>query len=446
MMLQVSPSGNPVGGRRGQLRSRGCAQARRRCGRRGNVLVLTALLMVALFGVLAFAVDTGWVLHTRTELQRTADACALAAAARLPDSSEATLVAHAVAAENGWSSGVQIGEGDEMHGSDLDPLDVEYGLWDRDTATFTTPTPSGRSTNAVRVTLRRTEATKNPLGLFFGRVIGTSQADVSASATAWYDRGVCGPFVGIDWLDVRGDATTNSFDSAEGPYSPGAARDRGTICSDGPIDVLGNPIVRGDALAGKGDAVNVNGAAVVTGHLGNRVTPLSLPPVDASEAAATNDNDDAPQVWQGQSWRDAIQPNGDFRLNAGEVYDLPPGTYYLRNVTLNGSSTLNIHGPTTIYVTGKLLRAGTSDVNNNTQLASNLQILSTGGTIDVSSNTPFYGVIYAPESRVTIDGDADLFGAVVGKTLKVIGNSAAHYDESLDLEHLEVPPRTMLVD
>ena len=412
--------------------------------RRGNVLVLTLLLMVVMIGMLAFAIDLGCLVHARTELQRTADACALAAAALLSDQAEAAAAAHAVAAENGWSS--DPSEGDQCPGSDLDPLEVEFGFWDRDAATFTSPPPSNRRANSVRVTLRRTEATRNPLRLFFARVLGNSRADVTASATAWYDRGVCGPFVGIEWLDVRGDANTDSYDSDEGSYNPYTARDRGSICSDGPIDVLGNPIVRGDALAGEDDVVNINGAAVVTGYVGNRVTPLNLPPVDASEAAQNNDNDQAPPIWQGQRWRDAIQPNGDFALNAGEVYDLPPGTYYLRNVTINGDSALNLYGPTKIYVTGKFLRAGTSVVNNNTQLARNLQILSTGGTIDVSSNTPFYGVIYAPQSRVTLDGDADLFGAVVGQTLKVIGNFGAHYDESLDLADLGVPPRTMLVD
>jgi len=428
----------------GPSRSRGRAPVGGPCVCRGNVLVLTLLLMVVMIGMLAFAIDLGCLVHARTELQRTADASALAAAELLSDQAEAASAAHAVAAENGWSS--DLSEGDQYHGSDLDPLEVAFGFWDRDAATFTSPPPSNRRANSVRVTLRRTEATRNPLRLFFARVFGDSLADVTASATAWSDHGVCGPFVGIEWLDVRGDATTDSYDSSEGSYSPYTAGDRGSICSDGPIDVLGNPIVRGDATAGEDDAVNINGYAVVTGHVGNRVTPLSLPPVDASEAAQLNDNDRAPPIWQGQRWRDAIQPNGDFALNAGEVYDLPPGSYYLRNVTINGDSALNIHGPTKIYVTGKFLRAGTSDVNNNTQLAGNLQILSTGGTIDVSSNTPFYGVIYAPQSRVTLDGDADLFGAVVGQTLKVIGNSVAHYDESLDLAHLEVPPRTMLVD
>ena len=426
--------------------TRGRSLLRRLSRRRGTVLVLTTVLMVAMVGMLAFAIDLGYVVHVRTNLQRTADASALAAAELLPDQYGATAVARAVATENGWSSEVRIGEGDEWHGDDLDPMMVRVGFWQRDAATFTSPAPSGRRPNAVRVTLHRTEATRNPLRLFFARVFGDAFADVTASATAWSDHGVCGPFVGIEWLDVRGDAITDSYDSYEGSYNPNNARDRGSICSDGPVGVLGNPIVRGDALAGEDDVVTINGFAQVTGYIGNRVTPLNLPPVDASDAAQNNDNDQAPPVWQGQAWRDPIRPNGDFSLNAGEIYDLPPGTYYLRNVTINGDSALNIHGPTTIYVTGNLLRAGTSDVNNNTQLAANLQILSTGGTIDVTSNTPFYGVIYAPQSRVTVSGDSDMFGAVVGNTLKIIGNPMAHYDESLDLDYLEVPPRTMLVD
>jgi len=413
---------------------------------RGTVIVLTLLLMVALVGMVAFAVDLGYIVNVRTELQRTTDAAALAAAALLPHQSEAVGTAFTVADENGWSAGVKIGEGDEQNGADLDPMMVECGFWDRDTATFTTPSPNPRRANAVRVTLRRTEATKNPLGLFFARVLSRDTADVESSATAWSDHGVCGPFVGIEWLDIGGGADTDSYDSYKGAYSSLTARDRGSVCSDGPLSVQGTSLVRGDALAGKNAAVTVGGGGIVTGHIGKRKTPLNLSPVDASEAAINNNNDNAPLIWQGGVWRDPIKANGDFSLNAGEVYDLPPGTYYLRNVTLNGGATLNISGPTTLYVTGTFRREGGCYVNNNTQLARNLQILSTGPKIDISSDNPFYGVIYAPQSHITLNGDADLFGAIVGNTLKVNGSGTAHYDESLDLEYLEVPPRTMLVD
>jgi len=47
--------------------------------RRGAIAVFAAVLMVAFVAVVAFAVDIGFILHIRTELQRTADSSALAA-------------------------------------------------------------------------------------------------------------------------------------------------------------------------------------------------------------------------------------------------------------------------------------------------------------------------------------------------------------------------------
>src|SRR5262245_11905717 len=52
----------------------------RRMHRRGNVAPLTLLLMVVLLACVAFAVDIGYLAKTRNEMQRTADAAAIAAA------------------------------------------------------------------------------------------------------------------------------------------------------------------------------------------------------------------------------------------------------------------------------------------------------------------------------------------------------------------------------
>ena len=47
--------------------------------RRGAISVLAAFMSVMVLGMVAFAVDVGYVLSTKQELQRTADAAALAA-------------------------------------------------------------------------------------------------------------------------------------------------------------------------------------------------------------------------------------------------------------------------------------------------------------------------------------------------------------------------------
>src|SRR5262245_5200369 len=53
--------------------------------RKGNVLAMTALLMTGLIAMLAFAIDLGYVYAVRVELQRSADAAAIAAAWELID-------------------------------------------------------------------------------------------------------------------------------------------------------------------------------------------------------------------------------------------------------------------------------------------------------------------------------------------------------------------------
>ena len=53
--------------------------------RRGNVLVLTVFMMMAIFALLACAIDLGYLEVVHTELQRTADSAAIAAAWELID-------------------------------------------------------------------------------------------------------------------------------------------------------------------------------------------------------------------------------------------------------------------------------------------------------------------------------------------------------------------------
>lgn len=76
--------------------------------RKGSVLVLTAIMMVLMFAMLAFAVDLGYLTMVRTQLQRTADAAAIAATWSLidgeittgkPDSSYAVDSAHTTATQ-----------------------------------------------------------------------------------------------------------------------------------------------------------------------------------------------------------------------------------------------------------------------------------------------------------------------------------------------------------
>jgi len=406
--------------------------------RRGNIVVLSAFLIAAMLAMAAFAVDLGYIADAKNELQRSADAGALAAAARLPNT--ATAVTAAVNCTNNNKTTITPA---------LKTQDVTFGFWDRDTATFHNPRPTGRPYNAVKIVLRRTTANGNPLSLFFGRVLGKNSTDVIATSIAYGDRGLCGPFIGIEGADASGSVNTDSYDSYDGTYLASQAHDRGSLCSDGPITVGGNVDIKGDVRAGEGDTVTINGSSnTISGEIGNRITELNLPDVDVSNVMVFNNNGNLAKYKDpdGSGWIHPLGGNLDFSLNAGVVYNMPPGTYFFHNMKLTGGSTLNITGKTTIYLTGDLDRQGGAAINNNTQLASNLTINMTGGTANINSNNVFYGVIYAPKTDISYAGTADYFGAIVGKTLKVTGDATAHYDESLDVNLGAYALRVMLVD
>ena len=402
-----------------------------RLRRRGNIVVLGGALMTGLLVMVAFAVDVGYIVNVRTELQRTADACAMAAVMYLPNESDASTVAQDTASQNPSGAGVIVASSD-----------VEFGYWDRDTASFVVGTP----VNAVRVTARRTEATGNPVTLFFAKIIGQTTTDVTASAIAMFDNELCGPLIGIDSITVPGTPITDSYDSSAGAYDPSTGGDEAGLCSDGPITISGNAVVNGSARSGMGYDVTLNGGATVTGSVGSRLRPLELPLVDASAAAAANNNANVPLIPRGNSPYSPIDNQGNFSLGGNETYTLPPGTYYFNDFTLTGQAELNIVGHTVIYLTGDLRRAGGVTVNNTTQVPSNLQFQMTGGTAVVNSTNDFYGTIYAPNTDVTISGSADLFGVVVGKTLNVGGTGDVHYDESLMVDGIDFPRRTGMVN
>ena len=159
--------------------------------RRGNILALTALLMTALVGFLAFAIDLGYLYAVRVELQRAADSSAIAAAWELIDkdgqvgtqtttglASTASSKASQFAALNHVGSvAPTLGSGDVTVGYMSNPTSPGEAF---------AGTPSGLLPNAVQVRVQRSTAQNGQVPLFFARVLGVDQAALEAQATAAY--------------------------------------------------------------------------------------------------------------------------------------------------------------------------------------------------------------------------------------------------------------------
>jgi len=87
-------------------------------------------------------------------------------------------------------------------------------------------------------------------------------------------------------------------------------------------------------------------------------------------------------------------------------------------------------GPVQIYVGGKLTIAG-NGIDNQTMRPRKLAIFCTGTQGTISTNTPFYGAVYAPNSPMVVNSDLTVYGALVGQSVTFTGTPAIHYD--LDL-------------
>ena len=163
----------------------------RRCakrGRRGTVLVLTAFMMIGMLAMLAFAVDLGYLHVARTELQRSADAAAMAGAWALVDedallgySNSEYLAAHArvYAAEFAQYNPVTT------HNPTVDQQDLVVGYlpnpFDPDSQILLN---SSNPPNAVQVRVRKATGLNGEVPLFFARALGMDSASVQAVATA----------------------------------------------------------------------------------------------------------------------------------------------------------------------------------------------------------------------------------------------------------------------
>jgi Flp pilus assembly protein TadG len=157
--------------------------------RRGNVLVLSVVMMIVLVAFVAFAVDVGYLCAMRNELQRSADAAAMAAAWELVDENgpagQPSAVAMSASAEAMAAQYAALNPvGAEEPGLASDDVSVGYMPDPSDPNSPMLPASGGTMPNAVQVRVQRTAGQNGRIPLFFARVLGYEAAASQAQATA----------------------------------------------------------------------------------------------------------------------------------------------------------------------------------------------------------------------------------------------------------------------
>jgi hypothetical protein len=157
--------------------------------RSGSVAVFALCLMIAMLVIVALAVDIGYLSCVDAELQRTADAAAIAAAWRLVEQERSgsavnsdALTAIATAANQYAALNKVANAGVTLAASDTDVGEIAYPFSSTSTMNYGNPSRF----NAVKVRVRKTSDPdgNGPAPLFFARIMGYDSCDMQRQATA----------------------------------------------------------------------------------------------------------------------------------------------------------------------------------------------------------------------------------------------------------------------
>ena len=411
---------------------RPCAQFLRR--RRGAVAVLTAVTIVVLLLFSTLAVDLGFVRAVCGDMQNSADAAALAGATALQEFGEAKDADAPVVKERAREV-IELMH-DSQGFSEPGNQTIEVGTWNPKTGEFLSIASSGTNRPfAVRVV-----SVRDNTPLFFAAVMGKYKTRVVREAIA-QGSGYCDGIWGLRGVRVIGSIVTDSYESNSGSYDASDAGDDGDLCSGRALRISGASEINGDAMAGMGYAVEINGgAADITGFTSSNSMDITGPTVDPGSAEYVNNNNRIGSTSGGRSaWK-----GGGIELNANDNLTLPPGTYYFDSITMRSGATITIVGETTIYVEGAVAAAGAGIVNR-TGSPSKLSVYSMGTSFQIGGTYDFYGSVLAPKADVVVYGDSEWYGRLIGGTVLMRGNAEFHVDKSTPQPKVyDLPPVTLV--
>lgn len=257
------------------------ANKTRQSTRKGNIVVLAAILMVVMLGCVAFAVDIGYLLLARTELQRSADSAALAATWDLIEQipvSERMLRARITASNYAGRNRV-CSSRPKVHANTANSPDGDIVLGTFLGKDRALSLADASQFNAVQVRIRSDGELNKKVPHFFAHVWGVRSTALEAEATAAVVTSIDGfrlsstddtnvPLLPITLHeDTWNDLVANTL--SQDDFTFDSALDSVVVGGDGTAEAILFP-QRNDSPGNFG-TVNIGISANDTNHLSNQI-------------------------------------------------------------------------------------------------------------------------------------------------------------------------------
>lgn len=244
------------------------------------------------------------------------------------------------------------------------------------------------------------------------------------------------------WLRFTGNAQIDSYNSTSGPYGGLNRFNNGDAGTNGAGSVVvtlsGNAAVKGDVFIGQGGNtvtnISTSGNAVILGSRSTLNAPVPLIQITAPNGlpnrGALNVSSNSSITISSNGQYSSISVSGNARITiSGNVKIYVTGAV---SISGNGRITIPAGSECELYCGGNVSFSGNGFVNS-TQNPHSLKIfgLDSCSSITNSGNGNYYGTLYARNAAISVTGNGEIFGAMVGDTLQDSGNGNIHYDESL---------------
>ncbi|MBT9586116.1 hypothetical protein IV102_22435 [bacterium] len=269
---------------------------------------------------------------------------------------------------------------------------------------------------------------------------------------------------GYESIDLTGNAFTDSFTSANGGtynatkigFGHAEAFTKGGHIGTNGIQSGDINFSGGNAQVGGRIDIGRNGVAstVVSGSAGTNYgsgddavltlsSSVARPPVTI------------PALPNGTFTTSGVLPSGyrygNIQVSGGNQITLGSGVYVFDGLKLSGQSKLVLApgASAEVYITGNnngVLDLSGQGIANSSGIAKNLTLYGGPGLsseISVTGNASAYYRVYAPSSPIKIAGNGDIYGSIVGRTIRNVGNGKIHYDR--DLSSAAVPPDATVI-
>ncbi len=396
--------------------------------RRGIALIWLAVTAFILVAMLGMAVDAGFALLVKHQLQNAADSASLAGAQLVREDANAARDQAKLFGEKNFAASDAVQLDDNF--DNLENGDIVIGFYNRHERLFI---PSTEGVNAVKVVARRTEdSLGGPLDLLFAPIVGVADIDLAAQAIAMVGGGTGAGLITLNEEDdttfwMTGTVTLNVMDESN-PHLDGAIQ----INSSDP-DALKRSGIKNQLLAGEinvvaelEDTTEYDGVPVYDEQ------PLIVDPLKDLQPPA---NWGSTLTQDSNSLLPGYYPEG-ITLTSGDL-ELASGIYVLGGVGLNiTGGNLTAEGVMFYIVdTGGVKLTGNGIVTitaYESEPYEGMAIWQEAGNtteaqiVGTEQFTGIDGTLYLPDAHIDLGGTSDNFAIrqMIVDSIKIHGTGA----------------------